>query len=152
VALREQVFAVCLGATGRPDLAEDALQETFFAAHRALPSFRGEARISTWIYRIALRAALRERSRARTDTSSDGEEAEESTEPESAILARDQARRIAHAAATLPQEQLAVITLFAVDGLSHPQIAEILSIPEGTVWSRLHHARKKLAAILREQA
>jgi len=62
-ALRAPVYSLCLNLTGRPADAEDAAQEVFVSVHHALPRFRGEARLSTWVYRIALRAALRVRAR-----------------------------------------------------------------------------------------
>jgi RNA polymerase sigma-70 factor, ECF subfamily len=64
------------------------------------------------------------------------------------MRARLDARRLAAALARLPAEQRAVLSLFALDGLGHREIAEILGVPEGTVWSRLHGARKRLAAEL----
>lgn len=144
-ALRKPVLALCLHLTGRRDDAEDALQETFLSVHRALPRFRAEARVSTWVYRIALRAALRVRARR-------PEPREPETEPahdgEPAMAARLEARRLAAALGRLPAEQRAVISLFAVEGLTHREIAEVLGVPEGTVWSRLHAARKRLAAEL----
>ena len=54
----------------------------------------------------------------------------------------------AHERSCLPAEQRLVVALFAVDGLRHTELAEILGIPEGTVWSRLHQGRKALAATL----
>ena len=143
-ALREPVLALCLHLTGRRSDAEDALQETFLSAYRALPFFRGEARFSTWVYRIALRAALRVRSRRRP-----GEQLHDEIPGgggEAAMAARDEVRQVAAAMARLPAEQRAVLSLFAVEGLSHAQIAQVLGVPEGTIWSRLHAARKRLAA------
>jgi RNA polymerase sigma-70 factor (ECF subfamily) len=60
------------------------------------------------------------------------------------MAARDEARRAVAALARLPAGPRAVLSLFAVEGLSHREIADILGIPEGTVWSRLHAARRKL--------
>lgn len=143
-ALREPVLALCLHLTGRRADAEDALQETFLAAHRHLAAFRGEAQLSTWLYRIALRAALRARARHPRA----GELDPETPGPggEDALAARIEARRVEAAMGRLPAEHRIVLSLFAVEGLSHRQIAEVLGVPEGTVWSRLHAARKRLAA------
>jgi RNA polymerase sigma-70 factor (ECF subfamily) len=143
-ALRAPVFALCLHLTGDRHDAEDAVQEVFLAVHRALPGFRGDAGISTWVYRIALRAALRQRARRRPSEAVDPEMPADRG-GEAHLAARDEARRVQAAVAGLPAEHRAVLSLFAVDGLGHRQIAEILGVPEGTVWSRLHAARKKLA-------
>jgi RNA polymerase sigma-70 factor (ECF subfamily) len=63
-------------------------------------------------------------------------------------LRRERGSQVAAALARLSAEHRTVIALFSLDGLSHREIAETLGIPEGTVWSRLHLARKKLAAEL----
>ncbi len=145
-ALREPVLALCLHLTGHRGDAEDAVQEVFLAAYRALPGFRGDARITTWIYRIAIRAALRVRARRRPSEPLDPELP--GGGGEEAMASREEARRLAAAMGRLPAEQRAVLSLFALDGLGHRAIAEILGVPEGTVWSRLHVARKRLAAEL----
>jgi RNA polymerase sigma-70 factor (ECF subfamily) len=150
-ALREPVLALCLHLTGRRADAEDALQETFLSVHRALPGFRGEARLASWIYRIALREALHARA-ARRDHGPVDHEVAAPGGGEGPLVARDEARRVQAALVRLTAEQRAVLALFALEGLSHRQVAEILGIPEGTVWSRLHVARRRLAAALQEPA
>jgi RNA polymerase sigma-70 factor (ECF subfamily) len=145
-ALREPVLALCLHLAGRRADAEDALQETFLAVHRALPRFRGEARLSTWVYRIAVRAALRARARRREGPAVDPETPGGGGAAD--LEARVEARRLQGAMARLPAEHRVVLSLFALEGLSHRHIAEVLGVPEGTVWSRLHGARKRLAGEL----
>jgi RNA polymerase sigma-70 factor (ECF subfamily) len=160
-ALREPVLALALHLTGRRADAEDALQEAFLDVHRALDRFRGEARLSTWVYRIAVRAAIRVRARRReaghlAGARERGQErgagsahppsgAEPSTGGEADAHARIEAGRVAAALDRLPAEQRAVLSLFALGGLGHREIAGILGVPEGTVWSRLHAARRALA-------
>ena len=141
-ALREPLLALCLHVAGRRADAEDALQEALVAVVAGLPGFRGEARLGTWAYRIAVRAALRARARRR-----DGEALDPDTPGgggEGEMASRDSARRVAAAMARLPAAQRTVLSLFAVEGLSHREIADILGVPEGTVWSRLHAARRML--------
>jgi RNA polymerase sigma-70 factor (ECF subfamily) len=145
-ALREPIHALCMHLTGRRADAEDAVQEVFVAVHRGLPEFRGASRLTTWIYRIAIRAAFRARARRQ-----DGEPLDPETPGgggEGEMASRDEARRVASALARLPAGPRAVLSLFAVDGLSHREIADILGIPEGTVWSRLHAARRMLVESL----
>jgi len=146
VALREQVFAVCFHVTGNAADADDALQETFLAVHAGLAKFRGESRLSTWVHRIAISAAIRVRARRRP--AADVHEVDPPARGADPVLASELATRIAAAMERLSAEHRVVISLFAVDELSHAQIAEILGVPEGTVWSRLHAARKRLAAEL----
>ncbi len=140
--LREQVFAVCLNVTGNAADADDALQETFLAVHAGLAKFRGESRLSTWVHRIAIRAAIRVRARRRP--AADVHEVDPPARGHDPVIAGELGERIAAAMNRLPAEHRVVISLFAVDELGHAQIAEILGVPEGTVWSRLHAARKRL--------
>lgn len=144
-ALREQVFAVCLHVTGNTADADDALQETFLAVHAGLPGFRGEARLSTWVHRIAVRAAIRSRSRSRRRMAVDLHAEDLAARGADPVLAAEFATRLDAAMDRLSAEHRVVISLFAVDGLKHAAIAAILGVPEGTVWSRLHLARKRLA-------
>ncbi len=145
-AFREPVLGLCVHLTGRRADAEDVVQEVFLAVHRALPRFRGESRLSTWIYRIAIRASLEHRARRRAIEPLDPDVPAPSGED--AIVARDRARKLVLALDRLSVEHRTVLSLFAVDGLSHKEIAEILGVPEGTVWSRLANARKRLTAEL----
>lgn len=140
--LREPLHALCVHLTGRRADAEDAVQEVFVALHRALPGFQGASRLTTWLYRIAIRAAFRARARRQ-----DGEELDPETSGgggEAEMATRDEAVRAIAALSRLPAGPRAVLSLFAVDGLSHREIADILGVPEGTVWSRLHAARRLL--------
>jgi RNA polymerase sigma-70 factor, ECF subfamily len=146
---RGQVLGLCLRLCGNAALAEDALQETFLEVYKGLPSFRGEAQLGTWIYRVAMRTALRLRARHSPSTDADLETAPASEDPDSALAARDEMRVVQAALDALPAEQRTVVALFTVDGLSHGEIARILAIPEGTVWSRLHKGRQALAAALK---
>ena len=140
--LREPLHALCMHLTGRRADAEDAVQNVFVAVHRALPEFRGASRLTTWVYRIALRAAFRARARRQDGERLDADAAGGGGEAEMAT--RDEARRALDALAGLPAGPRAVLSLFAIEGLSHREIADILGIPEGTVWSSLHAARRML--------
>jgi RNA polymerase sigma-70 factor (ECF subfamily) len=135
-----RVFAVCLRLCGQRALAEDAVQEAFLDVYKGLASFRGESQLGTWIYRIAVRASLRQRARHPAPAEASGERA--ATGDAHAGLA------LQAALDRLPAEQRVVLALFAAEGLGHAEIAEILAIPVGTVWSRLHQAKKALAAAL----
>jgi RNA polymerase sigma-70 factor (ECF subfamily) len=147
-ALHPLVLALCLRLTGSQSAAEDAAQETFIAAFRALPAFPAQARLSTWLYRIAVREALRHRTRERRRQHEPlPDEAPGERVPDPAV-SRERRELLARALDSLPAEQRVVLSLFAVDGLSHREIAEIMAVPEGTVWSRLHAAKKRLSAAL----
>lgn len=142
---RDRVVRLCLNVTGSAASAEDAAQETFLSVYRGLSAFRGEARVSTWIFRIALRQALHARARREPELPEPLP-----TSPEASLEAREQVARLQRALGELPEEQRLVLSLHAVEGLRHPQIAELLGIAEGTAWSRLHAARKRLAVLLEQ--
>ncbi len=142
---RTRVLALCLHVTAHEADAEDAVQDTFVAVLRGLSRFRGECEISTWIYRIAIRSALRVRARRPKTASLDVDPAIEPGDP---ALRREDARRVRVALSRLSSAHRVALALSSLKGLSHREIAETLGIPEGTVWSRLHLARKKLAAEL----
>jgi RNA polymerase sigma-70 factor (ECF subfamily) len=124
---------------------EDAAQEVFIEVFRYLPSFRGEAQLSTWLYRLCIHRAHRVRSRARTR-----ERlrrflllAPAQAAPEPPGLGEAQARRkIERALSSLSEKQRAVFVLYELENVPGKQIAEILRCPEATVWRRLHEARK----------
>jgi RNA polymerase sigma-70 factor (ECF subfamily) len=141
--LQRPLYKVCFQLTGRDEDARDALQDAMFTLFQALPRFRGEARLSTFAYRIATCVALRVRARRRDDLpledgAARGRNAGATTNAE--------ARRALETMQALPSEQRLVLALFAIEGLTHPEIADILGVPIGTVWSRLHAARKQMAA------
>ena len=138
-ALSRRLLALCLHLCGNAADAEDALQETLLALHVA--RFRGESSVETFAYRVALRIALRIKSRRRPAGEPSGEPAASGA---GAIEAAADAAKVLRAMARLPTEQRAVLSLFALEGLKHKEIAEVLGVPEGTVWSRLHAARKRL--------
>lgn len=124
---RERVYALCYRMCGRHSDAEDAVQETFVAVHRSLSGFRGDAAIGTWIYRIAIRAALRVRATGKRTGAQ--LPADLPTSDRDALEHRDEAQRVMRSVEELPWEQRVVLNLFAVEDLSHKQIAEILGVP-----------------------
>ncbi len=152
--LRQQVLALGLRLTGRSDEAEDVMQETFLLVHRYLPRFRGEAKVSTWVYRIATRVALEHRKRkqkASRASQSDAQVADlPGPESQDQVQSREEVQRIHSAMQSLSPAQNAVLSLLAIDGLAPPEVAEILGIPEGTVWSRASEARRLLKAMLQQ--
>jgi RNA polymerase sigma-70 factor, ECF subfamily len=143
------VFALCLHLTGNVADAEDALQEVFLAIHQGIGRFRGESRLFTWIYRIAIRIALRVKA-SRPQESKELKVDPIATTEHDPIVAREESERVFSALSRLSANHRVVISLFAIEGLSHKEIAAILGVPEGTVWSCLHHARKNLASLLQE--
>jgi RNA polymerase sigma-70 factor (ECF subfamily) len=143
---KDRVYALCYRLCGHHADAEDALQETFIDVYRGLGGFRGDASHSTWIYKIAVRAALRVRGRAKSRAVTLPDDLSARTDVSAGL--KEEARRTLEAIEKLSFEHRVVLHLFALEGMSHREIGEILAIPEGTVWSRLHTARRRLSVIM----
>jgi RNA polymerase sigma-70 factor, ECF subfamily len=135
---------------GDRDGMDDALQEAYVRAFRALPRFRGDARIGTWLFRITYNACLDELARKRkvTQVPLDElvEQASAEPEPGEALRAR---RDLASAFAALSKDERAVVFLVDVQGFDYSGAAELLGVPVGTVASRLNRARRSLRSALR---
>ena len=135
---------------GDPDGMDDALQEAYVRAFRALPRFRGDARIGTWLFRITYNACLDELARKRkvTHVPLDElvEQASAGPDPGEAYGARAE---LASAFAALSEDERAVVFLVDVEGFDYAGAAQILGVPVGTVASRLNHARRALRSALR---
>jgi RNA polymerase sigma-70 factor, ECF subfamily len=141
---------------GDRDQMDDVLQDVALKAFMALPTFRGDASLATWLYRITYTTCLnRIRGTGRTVSLPDCEDdgpARLSSELSSADTADDVIRHIelAAALASLTAEQRAVVALVLEEGLDHHTAAEVLDIPMGTVASRLAAARAALRRFLSE--
>jgi RNA polymerase sigma-70 factor (ECF subfamily) len=141
-------FTAALGVP--PDEREDATQDIFIAVYRSLRHFRGEAQLSTWIYRIAARHAIRLGRRRRAREMMRVMMAKEKPQP---IM--DPSERSTHVAtldrmlAKLPQKKRTVLVLFEIEGMSAKEISDVVGCPENTVWSRLHHARAEMVKAAR---
>lgn len=137
---------------GSDDEARDVSQEAFLKAFRGLRSFRREARFSSWLYQIAMnlcRDRLRRR-RGREHVSLD--EVVENGEPAlrqrpvalEALHSQDVARAVAAAIDSLSEEQREVVVLKEYQGLTFPEIADVLGVPLSTVKTRLYRALGQL--------
>jgi RNA polymerase sigma-70 factor, ECF subfamily len=138
---------------GDRDRMDDALQEAYVKAFRALPRFRGESRLGTWLYRIAYNACMDEleRSRRVVQLPLDGvmERPQAGAGPgEVAALRGD----LAQALAALPVEERAAVLLVDAQGFDYRSAGHVLGVAEGTVASRLSRARAALRAALGEAA
>lgn len=145
--LMPSLHALCANTLGSGADAEDALQESLVAIYRGLDRFRGDAMVSTWAYRITIRVAIRHAVKRKRHVSS---ELEDTVEAVSDTISAVRAKEVLAALDKLSPKHKIVLALFAIQGLSHEEIAEILGLPVGTVWSRLHLGRQALAAILGE--
>ena len=136
-----------------PMAAEDITQECFLRAYRSLPRFRGEASFYSWLYRITINLCLNDlrRQAHQRSTAHDAEVSALPTvdDPSLILETQERERLIRQAIDRLPDHYRVAIILRDLEGLSYHDIADILSIPLGTVKSRLNFAKRLLHKALR---
>lgn len=149
-----RIFALAYGMLGREEDARDATQETFLAAFRNLRGFRGEAKVSSWLHRIAVNQCITRQRRAKVrgetaledETEADGASfslpAYES--PARVVERRQTTDTVRRAVQALPPELRQVIVMKEFEELTFQQIAEALDLPLSTVKSRLYTALRQL--------
>lgn len=150
------VYGLCYRYFGNAADAEDAAQNTFVAVYRRVSTFAGAARFSTWLYRVAVNAC-NDLARARDRrpptvplTSGEAPEAADADLPEAADLLanRELGMELDAALQRLQPEHARTVILCDVHGLDHADVAARLGVAVGTVKSRLHRARARLAGEL----
>jgi RNA polymerase sigma-70 factor (ECF subfamily) len=148
------MFGTSLRLLGRPSDAEDAVQEAFIAAWRRLPEFRGDARFSTWLYRIITNRSLNELRRRKPAASLDDDDG---PVPVALVQTGGPARQAEQSAmltalqsalADLPESLRVCWLLREMDRRSYDEIADIVGIPEPTVRGRIARARTRLAEVM----
>ena len=144
------VFGLAKRLLGDAAIAEELVQEVFLRAYRGLEKFRGDAQLSTWMYRLSVNAALSHATRTQARQKRDlGEEALMALPAEDAPATDPRLRaRLERALADLPAGYRAVLVLHDVEGLQHEEIADILGCRVGTSKSQLHKARAKMRELL----
>ncbi len=149
-----KVFGLLVRMLGSREEAEDAAQETFLNLHRHGHRFRREARFSTFVYRVAVNAALNRRRtlgrrRSHMERLSEHQSVghdlpSEPRGPEDSAAGGEIRDRVQQGIVSLTPALRAPLVLFDIEGLSYSEIARILGVAEGTVKSRIHRARKAL--------
>ncbi len=156
---QDRVYSMTLRMLGDPHEAEDVAQEVFLAVHRNLPRFRGDCRLSTWIFRVARNHCLNriEYLERRAPAAADVEQAAESDaegfgssleRPDRAYLSEETRSGVQRALRSLSPEHRLLVVLRDIEGLSYEEVGRIAELPAGTVKSRLHRARSALAEVL----
>lgn len=145
-----QVYYLCLRMMGNREDAQDCAQEAMLKAFRAFPTFRGEAKISTWLYTIASRCCTDELRKRREPLSLE-QLRDEGYEPESeepSVYLRlewsERKRLLEAALSELPWDQRQAVVLCDLQGLSYEEAAQALDCPLGTLKSRISRARASL--------
>ena len=158
VALHEKkVYNLALRMCGDPEDAWDAAQEAFLSAWRGLPSFRGEAGFSTWLYRLTSNAAIdllrrnrRQRGEASLDDENLGIDAVDRAPSQEQAEAAELRGAVTAGLFRLSDAHRQALILREVQGLSYEEIAAALAVDMGTVKSRISRARSALRKILQE--
>jgi RNA polymerase sigma-70 factor (ECF subfamily) len=155
-----RVFGLLLRMLGSVDEAQDVAQETFLNLHRHGHRFRSEARFSTFVYRVAVNAALNRRRslgrrRARMAALEQRQAAGDNLpvrprSPEDATLGNEVTSRVQAAILELAPKLRAPLVLYDIQGLPYAEVASVLELAEGTVKSRIHRARQALREHLRD--
>jgi RNA polymerase sigma-70 factor (ECF subfamily) len=144
---RARIYALALRICRNADDAEDALQETFISAYRALPRFDSRARVSTWLYRIATNKCYDVLAKRRA--SADADALPEPADPHDPFVRSEQRTLLTRALDELPEQFREAALLCDVCGLTPAEAGEVTGIPEGTMKSRSFRARALLAVALR---
>lgn len=149
-----KIFALCFGMLHREEDARDAAQETFIAAFRNLSNFRGEAKVSSWLHRIAVNQCLtkQRRSKVRAESyledESGGDELNFATpghlSPAKMTEQNERLKLVRLAVSSLPEDLREVIVMKEFQDMTFQEISDSLEIPLSTVKSRVYTALKQL--------
>jgi len=149
ITYQHRVFGVAFRMLGNAAEAQEVAQEAFLRAHRGLAQFRGDAKLSTWLYAIASRLCLNRLATGERRLARQGEEtllrlSDGAQAPDAALEQSELETALHRAIAELPEDRRIVIVLRDLEGLSYEEIAQALELELGTVRSRLHRARADL--------
>jgi RNA polymerase sigma-70 factor (ECF subfamily) len=141
---------------GSREDAEEATQDVFLRVHRSLKEFRGEAQVSTWIWRITVNVCINRkealRSRCGTGDPRDAERlADTEPDPLGAYVLGEDRERLAGTIARLPDREASAIALYYIEGRDYAEIATILRIPPGSVATALHRGRERLRSMMTQR-
>jgi len=149
---QRDVYRLCYRFVNNHEDANDLAQDVFLRAWRAIPRFRGQSSLATWLYRIAVNACLNFRALRRPATQ---ELPEDLADPvrgtEARLAAEDEARRVREAVERLPEKQRATLILKVYHELTHEEVAQILGSTVGTVKANLFHALANLRRLVAGQ-
>ena len=161
---QRKIYAMALSVTRDPDDARDVVQDAFVKAYRNLASFQGQSAFYTWLYRIAMNLCIDRTRHSKRASKLEFDEAVERDDeagdsgispqrlgfdPARALADREIRERVNAALEKLSPIHRSVLVLREVEGLAYKEIAEVMECSEGTVMSRLFHARKKMQEMLR---
>ncbi len=149
-----KIFALCYGMLNREDEARDAAQETFIAAYKNLAKFRGDAKVSSWLHRIAVNQCLttKRKNKSRSENYLDDESNEQQRvfiapahlSPARKTEQNERLLLIRQAVKALPVDLRQVVIMKEFEEMTFQEISESLELPLSTIKSRLYTALKQL--------
>jgi RNA polymerase sigma-70 factor, ECF subfamily len=149
---KDLVYGLVYRLTADRSHTDDLAQEVFLKIHRGLPYFRGDARLSTWIYRIVSNVCFQARGRRAPDLPLDsGDPERPRPEPggqDAAFADLELRDRLEKAIAKLPENYRLLIAAHYLRGVQYEALAETLNIPVGTVKTHLHRAKRRLRELM----
>jgi RNA polymerase sigma-70 factor (ECF subfamily) len=144
---KRRVFGLCHRIVGAVD-AEEVAQDVFVRVFRGLGNFRGDSQLGTWVYRLAVNAALTHAGKQRRRSEVGDDEIAHVAAPPAVERDPRLSDRVEAAMGRLPAGYRAILTLHDVEGLSHEECAAIMDCRVGTSKSQLHKARAKMRELL----
>jgi RNA polymerase sigma-70 factor (ECF subfamily) len=144
---QQRMWAVAVRTLRDPDEAADAVQDACLSAYRSAASYRGDARVTTWLHRIVVNACL-DRIRRRAARPTVPLPDRQPPDPRDQLAERETTLEIERGLAALPEDQRMALVLVELQGLSVQEAATVLDVPEGTVKSRCFRGRARLALLL----
>ena len=146
---KDLVFALIARTVQDRSRAEDLAQDVFLRIHRGLPSFRGEARLSTWIYRIVANVCLQDHDRApRTSPFDEQRDAYAVSVADRQFTDLEVRDRLEKAIARLPANYRLLVAAHYLQGVRYEELSEALQLPLGTVKTQLYRAKQQLRRLL----
>ena len=143
------VYNLAVRTLRDPTEAQDATQEAFFKAYRALGTFRPGAKFSTWIFTICYRGCCDRLSKRKRYSGGElPDRADPTAGPEALAERNDEALRLRAAIDALPEKYRTVVTLYHLQGKQYEEIATVLNLPLGTVKTHLFRAKEQLRKAL----
>ena len=147
---QDRLWAVALRTLGDREEAADAVQDALLSAYRAAGSYRGDAKVSTWLHRIVVNACLDRARRQQSRPTVPLPDDDRHPAAGDVLANRELATDLGRALAVLPVEQRMAVVLVDAQGYPVDEVARLLSVPVGTVKSRCSRGRARLAVLLRE--
>ena len=150
---KDLVYGLLYRMTRDKSAVEDLAQDVFLKIHRGIPYFRGEARLSTWIFRIIRNVCAQEYGRRPADVPLDddrGGAPRQIGSPDRAFAQIETRDRLEKAMARLSEPQRLLVAAHYMQGVHYEALAESLNIPLGTVKTHLYRAKRRLRELLEE--